>query len=130
MNTVKSYIWISKIPNAGLGLFAGQRILRGQTVWQVHPSSEMIYTQNEFDALPDQFKHNVKKYIYKCEGRYHLNLDDSRHYNHSDDANTTETKDGDYIATRDIDDGEELTCDYRQFNDDMEWLDEIIAIKS
>lgn len=128
MNTVKCYIGTSKIPNAGLGLFAGEKIFKGQTVWANSDCSEIIYTEEQFALLPKQFKENVKKYIYKCGGKYHLNLDDSRHYNHSDNANTTETSDGNYIATMDIESGDELTCNYREFNDDTEWLGEVLSL--
>jgi len=123
MNYIKCYIGKSIIPNAGLGLFTAEDVKKGEIVWYNTPESEIIYTEEEFNNLPLRFKLNISKYVYKYKGVYHLNLDDSRHYNHSNTPNTEEDSLGNYIASRDITKDEELTCNYFDFNDDSTWID-------
>lgn len=125
MNTINCYIGISKIKNAGLGLFSGEFIKKGTIVWKNHTSSEIAYSEKEFFELPEKFRKNIEKYVYKCDGEYRLNLDDSRHYNHSDEPNTLEDVHGNFIAARDIEHGEELTCNYRLFYDN-DWAEKIL----
>lgn len=122
MLVVKTYIDFSEILNAGLGLFAGEKILQYQIIWKNNSGSEVKYSQKNWNALPEPFRKSIEKYVYRFNGIYILNLDDSRHMNHSDTPNTIQDELGDYIASRDISDGEELTCNYSVFNDN-EWFD-------
>ena len=71
-----------------------------------------------------------KNYCYRSiqTGRYILPFDDARYFNHADDPNCAEGKDiapteGERpdIASRDIQEGEELTNDYRAFDAEFEY---------
>ena len=50
---------------------------------------------------------------------YELCSDDARFFNHSDEPNTGSISNDTDVALRDIQQGEELTCDYRTF--DADW---------
>ncbi len=125
MNTVETYIGQSNIINAGLGLFAKNNIPAGTLVWKFTEFSEIGFSQEEFTKLPEQFRESIKKYLYCYEGEYFLNLDDSRHYNHSDNPNVI-NKGDDCYSSRDILAGEELLIDYREICD-LEWFNTIMG---
>lgn len=73
MNNKLTYIDKSDI--SGLGLFAGEYISKGEIVWIQTKWSEIIYTEQEWEDIPDKYKHNIRKYVYKYGGNYHLNID-------------------------------------------------------
>ncbi len=117
MLTIKTYISKSKIPEAGLGLFCGESVERGDIVWKNTKYSEIIYSEVEWDKLPSEFKDNVSIYVYKCKGYYHLNLDNSRHMNHSTNPSVIEDDNGNNVASFELSVGDEITCDYTKFYD-------------
>lgn len=103
----------------GIGLFADQFIPAGTTTWQYDPGFDPHFTKEQFANLPDfsqktilthgYFDHNLEVYI--------LCSDDQRFINHSPNPNITSTPSQD-VANRDIQLGEELTCDYAQYEQD------------
>jgi len=67
------------------------------------------------EKLPPLGRELLNHYGYLSEffpGGYVLNCDNARFINHSDDPNTDNTTEFSY-ALRDIQPGEEITCDYR-----------------
>ena len=127
MLTIKTYIRESKIPNAGLGLFSFEFIPKGNIVWKETEFSEIRYTQSEWDNLPQQMRDNIAIYAYKSNGKYHLNIDNSRHMNHSDKPSLVVDDNGNNIAATDIHPGDELTCNYKDFYDN-DYLESILNI--
>lgn len=103
----------------GIGLFADQFIPAGSVTWQYDQGFDPHFTVEQFESLPDftkqtilthgYFDHDLKVYI--------LCADDQRFINHSPNPNITSTPSQD-VANRDIQIGEELTCDYSQYEQD------------
>lgn len=117
MLTVKTNIKYSDI--GGLGLFAGQNINKGQIVWKNNTDSEMVIKLETFNGMSDYLKSIFYRYGYKMigENEWRLPLDDSRFMNHSYTPSISENENGDYIAISNIKTGEEITCNYREFDD-------------
>lgn len=106
----------------GLGLFADEPIPAGTVIWRFHPGVDSVLTQEQVAQLPDATKRQVLKYSYFCReiGKYVLCGDDARHMNHSSSPNTASTEgfglEGETIASRDIQAGEELTTNYDEYD--------------
>lgn len=107
----------------GIGLFAGQFILKGAATWRFTPGIDQALHPAELGRIPDAARDQFLMYAYLDirTGLYVLCADDARFMNHSPTPNVV----GDYeqdpvfgvdVATRDIQEGEELTCDYRTFD--------------
>lgn len=112
----------------GLGLFAGQHIPKGTIVWQFVPGVDAIFDAAEIEKLPEVTQDICRRYAYydRANNKYVLCGDDARFENHSDDANTTGVYPeglpfGVDVATRDIQEGEEITCDYRSFDTEFSY---------
>jgi uncharacterized protein len=113
-------------PIHGLGCFTNERIRRGQVVWEFDPRVDVPIRMDELSALPPvvQEVFHALGYVEMRGGARTVILcaDHGRHVNHSDRPNlidggpNTDTQ----IAARDIEIGEELTCDYWSFDLDAE----------
>lgn len=109
----------------GIGLFADQRISRGQRVWTFTPGLDLLVPKTVADALPEPAKTQFLNYSYleATTMEYVFCFDDARFFNHSDTPNTKSRSGQDDdefdVAVRNIARGEELTCDYRAF--DLDW---------
>lgn len=124
MLLVKTKIGPSKIH--GIGLFADQFIPKGMPVWKFRKGFDLKYTESELNQLSpparNQFLHYC--YSYKDEsGHYYVVCaDDYRFLNHSTNPNLTNVEtpgeeEGIDIAIKDIQVGEELLCDCREFDE-------------
>lgn len=107
----------------GTGLFAAEPIAAGTATWRFTPGVDLALHPDALDRLPEVSREWFEMYAYLDirTGLYVLCADDGRYMNHSDDPNVG----GDYerepvfgvdVALRDIEAGEELTCDYRTFD--------------
>lgn len=123
MLLVKTSLSISSIH--GIGLFAAQLILKGTVVWRFHPVIDIKLTGEEIARLAEPCREQTVKYTYrdKLSGLYVLCGDDARFFNHSDEPNCIDVfndAEADLtLARRDIQEGEELTCDYALFDLDL-----------
>lgn len=110
MLQVKAYIDKSKIH--GLGVFAGEKIKKGDVVWKFEPSIDKII--KDTSILSESVKEYVKTYAYfdKQLGALILSTDVDRYTNHSDTPNTVPIESGTVVANKDIVIGEEITIDY------------------
>ena len=104
----------------GSGLFAVERIAKGGIVFQDDPSFDRIFSSEDVDAMPEvlrEFVHFYASYD-KVKKEYYLDTDNTKFLNHSDTPNITYIEhEGVMIAARDIESGEELTSDYREYDD-------------
>ena len=122
MLLIKTQVGPSKIH--GLGLFAEAFILKGTRTWIFLEGFDLRLPVAILDKLSDPAKDQLLKYssLDTRLGVYELCSDDARFFNHSDTPNTRsiqlETGEETDVATRDIEAGEELTCDYRTFDGD------------
>lgn len=104
-------------PIHGTGLFAREPIPAGTLIWQLNPSIDRAVTKAELDCWSPDEQERLRNFIYidVVTGLYILCGDDARYMNHSDKPNTRTAGDQTFV-TRDISLGEELTCDYREFD--------------
>jgi SET domain-containing protein len=111
---------------SGMGCFAGERIAHGQVVWVFEPRMDVRLSIDEVAALPAAAREFWHKHGYAemQDGRKVITLcgDHAKHLNHADTPNLVSgPDDGDtYVAARDIEAGEELTCDYYSFDVDTD----------
>lgn len=108
----------------GIGLFAAEPILKGVVLWRYHPSVDRKLTEAELESLAPPCREQMRRYTYREKGSrlYVLCGDDARFFNHAQEPNCVDTDDspeGLTIAARDISAGEELTCDYSLFDEDL-----------
>lgn len=125
MLLVKTKIGPSKID--GMGLFAGQFIPKGTPIWKLKRGFDLKYGETELNQLAqparDQFLHYCYSYCDEISHTYVLCADDYRFLNHSVYFNIINTEvvgeeEGIDIAFKDIQAGEELVCDCREFDED------------
>lgn len=108
----------------GIGLFAAEFIPKGTRIWEMHPAIDIKLTYEEIAQLPLSCREQMHRYTYreKMSGLYVLCGDDARFFNHSAEPNCIDQENdfgGITVARRDIEAGEELTCDYALFDLDM-----------
>lgn len=123
MLQVKTIVKPSLIPNAGNGLFADEFIPAGTFVWIWNPIIDKEIKTHMLQYMSELEKNFLKKYAYRDNDKLFLCSDDAKYFNHS---NTPNCKDYDHKtwggvteAINDIQVGDELTCDYRTFDDDF-----------
>lgn len=121
----------SKLKNSsihGIGLFSEELVPKDTLVWEFKEKFDVVLSKKELNSLSDAAKEQFLNYAYisKITGNYILCSDDSRFFNHNDNPNTKCFKPDTAshaealvcISTREIIPGEELTCDYSDFDDD------------
>lgn len=114
-----------KRPSAihGVGLFTREFISEGSPTWRFVAGIDQAIHPDVVERVPEASRDAFLRYAYLDirTGLYVLCADDARFMNHSPEPNVT----GDYdldpvfgvdVAARDIEPGEELTCDYRTFD--------------
>lgn len=122
---VKTKIGPSKI--SGIGLFANQFIPNGTIVWKYQEGFDLLLSKEDTEKLSDPSKEQFYNYAYldKKHNKYMLCSDDGRFFNHANNFNCDERVDDVTTATRDIEMGEELTVNYKDFYGDIEDHNEI-----
>jgi len=111
----------------GIGVFSEEFIPKGKLLWKFNSDFDLVLPREQVDQLSDAAKEQFLHYAYlsKKTGRYVLCSDDSRFFNHQDQANTIcevppNSASGEALycfAVRDIYKGEELTNNYRDFDE-------------
>lgn len=121
MLLVTTYVAASSIE--GAGVFAAERIAGGARIWLLEPRLDRLFPIDELDSLPPAAQDFARRYGYVSgddPAKWVLELDNGRFMNHSAAPNTRfDAPDGGY-AIRDIEAGEELTCNYGDFLHEFE----------
>jgi len=103
----------------GIGLFAGEDIAAGTLVWEFREPFDRHMPESEFYALPQIAQEHVRqRSMHSKDGWYLFTGDNDRFINHSEFANLiTNEEISQSHAARNIARGEELTEDYRLYNE-------------
>jgi len=126
MLKVKTYL--DKSPIHGIGVFAGENIKKGTIVWTMVEGFDMVLSKDFLTSLPPQAKKYLDTYSYTQKGVTILTGDNDRFINHSEAPLARQLPNNDMIATRDIKKGEELTMDYREFDD--AWQNKLVEAEA
>ena len=98
--------------HTGYGVFATATIPAGTVVW-VHDELDQVFSPARVATLPAILQQQVQRYAYvNANGDRVLCWDHGRYMNHSCEPTTTSIGTLMEIARRDIQPGEELTCEY------------------
>lgn len=123
MNLIETEVRASPID--GLGCFTKHPIPSRTVLWRFDGSFDISFSYDSFNRLPSEAIANIKKYCYvsKITGDYILCADDARFMNHSSSPNIRcylptngSGNELECVAIRDISGGEEITCDYAEFD--------------
>ncbi len=114
---VRTYLSTSAIE--GIGIFAAEPIKAGDMIWRLEPKFDVLFTQAEIEELPPHMRDFVERYFYphmRKPGVWILEADNGRFMNHSETPNTDFTGLEEGYAITDIAAGEEITCNYYEFD--------------
>lgn len=117
MMIVPNYIGPSEIE--GVGIFAAAPIKKGESIWILEERFDLLLPVAELENLPVLQRDFLDRYGYPHmtrQGLIVLEFDNGRFMNHSEHPNTDFTRPDIAWAVRDIDEDEEITCDYAQFD--------------
>ena len=108
----------------GIGLFADQFIRKGAVIWRFNNLIDRRFSEKSWSRLAPESREQIQKYSYreKHSRLYVLCGDDARFFNHSEEPNCFDAycdHEDLTFAARDIQAGEELTCDYALFDLDF-----------
>lgn len=109
--------YLRQSPIEGIGVFAMDFIPNGTKIAKWLPGFDCKLTKQAVDDLPEQAKSYMRHHAYLDGDFYYLNGDNMRFLNYAPDPNTKQVEDEDFAA-RDIQPGEEITCDYFSFDAD------------
>jgi SET domain-containing protein len=117
MLMVSTYVAPSAIE--GLGVFAGERIERGQLMWSLNPKFDIFIRVDEIESYPLHMQEYLARYTYphlEVEGVLVLDSDNGKFMNHSLTPNTDFRIFDKGYALVDILPGDEITCNYHEFD--------------
>lgn len=107
----------------GIGLFADEDIAAGTVTWRFVPGFDLVFSAAQIAQLPEPARTALLNHTYQhaSTGLHVYCLDNARFMNHAEAPNTAGVHEagaieGYDVALRDINRGEELTCDYRTFD--------------
>lgn len=100
----------------GYGVFALSLIPCGTVIW-APDALDQVFTPFQTESLPEAQRSLLEKYGFvRRDGSLMLYWDARRFLNHSCSPNTLITNHGFEIAVKDIQPGDQLTCDYGALN--------------
>lgn len=98
----------------GLGVFAKVNCRKGDKIWEFNASVDLVIPLSSLENLPNHVRAMIRKRaeFYPDENIFILGADGDAFMNHSDSPNLlNDGRNG--FAARDIEVGDEITCDYR-----------------
>ena len=103
----------------GVGVFAVDFIPAGTPIWALDERFDKVFTEEEVASFPKNVQDYFARYGYphmERDGFVVLELDNGRFMNHSLQPNTDFTRPDVGYAIADIHAGEELICNYFEFD--------------
>lgn len=123
MMLIPTYVAPSHIE--GVGLFAAEHIPAGALIWRLDPDFDRLLTRARIATLSPLHQAFCERYGYPYPhdpGQLIIELDNGRFMNHSGAPNTRFSDPDAGYALAAIAAGEELTCDYAEFDPSFEIL--------
>lgn len=123
MLLIPTYVAPSAIE--GVGVFAEAPVAAGAVIWRLDPALDRLIPRDEVERLDPLIQRFVERYSYPSPHDPKLlivELDNGRFMNHADAPNTRFSDPDVGITLRDIAPGEELTCNYAEFDPGFEML--------
>ena len=117
MFLIDTYLDKSKIE--GVGVFAKENVKKGEKIKEVRPEFEIEFDKENLPRMPLALARLIDNYAYEREKESNivvLGIDNEKYLNHSDDPSVND----DGIALKDIKIGDEITIDYRDFDDSID----------
>ena len=112
----------------GMGLFAVDFVPKGTPCWRFQPGFDHDFSPADFAALPLEARRHTRWFCYVRYADLHVVLsgDHACFINHSSEPNTGAPPGAlvepvTTVALRDIQPGEEITCDYWAYDADTPW---------
>ena len=118
---------IDKSPLHGIGVYSTGFVPAGAKIWERHPLFDLLIERDVYEKLPDYAKAEIEMHVYEpdADGPYYYETTKGKYMNHSRTPNTDFSQVNVGYATRDIQPGDELTCDYREILHDWSHIDYI-----
>ena len=118
MFLINTYLDKSKIQ--GVGVFSKENVMKGQKIKESRPEFELRFDTTNMPKMPLALANFIETHAYEDKkNEYVMGIDNEKYLNHS----TKPSVDDDGIALKDIKMGDEITVDYRDFDDSVgEWL--------
>ena len=113
-------------PIHGMGLFAAQHVPAGTPIWRFFPGFDQDYSPREFAQLPEPARSHTQWFSFVSKDSSHriLSGDHACFMNHSPSPNTGAPAKAispfTTVALREVQEGEEITCNYFEFDADAE----------
>ena len=117
--------YVAPSPIEGVGVFAAEAIAAGTLIWELDPALDRLIRKDEITSLPPLFQSFVERYGYPYPHDPQVlivELDNGRFMNHADRPNTIFSDPDAGYTLRAIGQGEELTCNYAEFDPQFQML--------
>jgi SET domain-containing protein len=117
----------------GMGLFASDPVPAGTPIWRFEAGFDHDFGPAAFAALPPLAREHTRWFCFvsKANGHVILSGDHACFINHSSQPNTGAPADATppvtTVALRDIQAGEEITCNYFAYDADTAWKLGLVA---
>jgi hypothetical protein len=128
MMLVPTYVAASDVE--GVGVFAAKPIKKGTLIWRYDPSFDRLVPASWLRKQTPTMREFLTKYAYPAHDQPDMlviEIDNGRFMNHSLDPNTDFTRIVEGYAIRTIKPGEELICNYSEFDPTFELLPSVVA---
>jgi hypothetical protein len=120
MLNVKVNIAPNETADDNLGLFAGEPIEKNMVIWEGDDNIFVEVLSYSYNQLNTYGKVFIDTYCSRITDDWYCRMDNTRYINHSSTPNlrfNMDTKS--LVALRDIEEGEELTLNYTEFDKSM-----------
>jgi hypothetical protein len=116
-NMLRVPTYVAPSPIAGVGLFAATRLPTGTIIWEYTEGVDWQISSDELETFPEPYRSRIRHYVYEDDtGIYVLCGDNAKFMNHHPRPNCSDVDPRYTKTTRVVRAGEELTCDYREFD--------------
>jgi len=111
--------YVGQSPIEGLGVFSSEYVPCGNLIWSLNPKFDIFIHESELGALPPNMQSFIARYSYphlEMPGVRVVDVDNGKFMNHSLTPNTDFRLFDKGYALADIAPGDEITCNYHEFD--------------